>query len=482
VLFDAACFIIVAEPLQEGLMYKSSILAILMILVLIFPYTAGVAASQPISGIDVFGGIDVLGSVDVLGGVDVVGGVNVLGSADSAEGAGAASNVPAPEISAASAILVEAETGQVLYHKNSNALLHISAACKLMTTLVAIENSDIYSNATVSADAVNIEGSALSLEVGAKYQVADLLYAIMLTSANDAAIAVAEYVSAGDIEKFTAKMRETAIKLNMNRTNFTNPTGLFDEKQYTTAADISLLIRYAIQNPTFNRIFSAKARPWYGTGTETKILTSSNKLFWGYDGVEGGKTGYNKKEQQTVICTANRSNLKLICIVLDAPESTMYSDATSLLDYGFNNFRKSTLVRKGEQLKTSELDGKEIKLVSQSDIMYVHPIGENYIEEFSAEADLKLPLKKTVPVGSAKYILQDGTEIVVSLYPETEIVPPDDTLTKIRKKVIDNKDIFILAAILLVIEVFLILGNIVKLFLKLIRLIFRRPGDSTGNR
>jgi D-alanyl-D-alanine carboxypeptidase (penicillin-binding protein 5/6) len=450
-------------------MYKSSILAILMILVLVFSYSAGVAGTQSI------------GSTDKIGDVDATGGVDVISGADGADGIGAASNVPVPEISAVSAILVEAETGQILYHKNSHAHLHISAACKLMTTLVAIENSDIYSNATVSADSVNIEGSALNLEVGAKYQVVDLLYAIMLTSANDAAMAVAEYVSAGDIEKFMAKMRETALKLNMNNTNFTNPTGLYDEKQYTTAADISLFIRYAIQNPIFNRIFSAKARPWYGTGTEAKILTSSNKLFWGYDGVEGGKTGYNKKEQQTIICTANRSNMKLICIVLDAPESTMYSDATSLLDYGFDNFRKSTLVRKGEQLKTSELDGKEIKLVSQSDVMYIHPFGENYIKEFSVEADLKLPLKKTVPVGSAKYTLQDGTEIAVSLYPETEIVPPDDTLTKIRKKIIDNRDIFLLVAILLAIEALLLLGSIGKLLRKLFRSIFRRTGNNTGS-
>jgi D-alanyl-D-alanine carboxypeptidase (penicillin-binding protein 5/6) len=453
-------------------MYKSNILAILMILVILFSYSAGVAGSQPVSS---------MGGAEGAGSAGATGGAENISDADSTDGGtGAASNVPVPEISAASAILVEAETGQVLYHKNKNARLHISAACKLMTVLVAIENSDIYSNATVSADSVNIEGSALNLQVGAKHQVVDLLYAIMLTSANDAAIAVAEYVSAGDIEKFTAKMRETALKLNMNNTNFTNPTGLYDEKQYTTAADISLLIRYAIQNPTFNRIFSAKARPWYGPETEARILTSSNKLFWGYDGVEGGKTGYNKKEQQTIICTANRSNMKLICIVLDAPENTMYSDAVSLLDYGFNNFRKSTLVRKGEHLKTSELDGKEIRLVSQDDIMYVHPLSENYIEHFSVEADLKLPLKRTVPVGNAKYVLQDGTEILVSLYPETEIVPPDDTLTKIRKKIIENKDIFVLVAILLVIEALLMLGNLGKLLRKLVRSVFRRPRNNSS--
>ena len=379
-----------------------------------------------------------------------------------------------PDISAPSAILVEAETGQILYGKNIDEKLHISAACKLMTALVAIENSDLYANVTVSAEAAGKEGSVLNLEVGSKYLMNELLYAIMLTSANDAASVIAENVSSGSIEKFVNKMNETALRLNMSNTRFTNPTGLMDDYQYTTAQDISTLIRYATQNTTFNRIFATKARPWYNPGQEAKILTSSNKLFWGYDGIEGGKTGYNNKERQTLICTAARTDLNLICVVLDAPEGKLYSDAEAILNYGFENFWKSTLVSKGEVLKTSKLDGNEVKLVSQNEIKYVHPIGEDYIKEFTATADLKAPLKKSIPAGSAKYVLDDGTEVNVGLYPESEIVPPDDLKTRINKKIQDNKDIFLIVLVLLLIEVLLLLFNIGKLTGKLVTMLVRR--------
>lgn len=395
-------------------------------------------------------------------------------------GFGAASGIPAPEINATSAILVEAESGQVQYSKNTILPLHISAACKLMTVLIAAENADLYSNVTISADSVDAEGSALSLQVGAKYQLDDLLYGIMLTSANDAAKAVAEY-TAGDIGKFVEQMNATAAKLNMNNTHFTNPTGLFDENQYTTASDISLLIKYAINNEQFNRIFSVKARPWYNSDNTSKILTSPNKLFWSYNGVEGGKTGYNKKGQQSVITTAYRDNMRLICVVLDSPEKDLFSNAAALFDYGFENFRKSILVHKGDVLKTSELNGNEINLISQSDISYVHPIGENYIKEFSATADLKPPLKKAVPVGNARYILQDDTIVNVSLFPETEIVPPEDFLTSAHKKLQENKDIFILVIFLIALEAILILYNICKLLKKLVLKLIKRNGHRSGS-
>lgn len=373
----------------------------------------------------------------------------------------------APEISAPSAILVEAESGQVLYSRSPDEFLHISAACKLMTVLIASENADFYSYVTVSSDSVDAEGSALSLEVGAKYELGDLLYGIMLTSANDAAKAVAEY-TAGDIDKFVEQMNTTAAKLNMTNTHFTNPTGLYDENQYTTARDISLLIKYAISNPNFNKVFSVKARPWYNSDSTTSILTSPNKLFWSYDGVEGGKTGYNKKEQQTVISTAYRDNMRLISIVLDSPEKDLFDSAALLFDYGFLNFRKSVLVSKGDVLKTASLDGNEINLVSQNDITYVHPIGESYIKEFSATADLKPPIRTTIPVGSASYVLQDGTVIAVSLYPEKEMVPEDTFTTKARKTLMENKDILIMVLFLASLEVILILVNLIKLLKKLV--------------
>lgn len=437
--------------------------AILLILIYmaVSAFSISFADTIPSSGIN---------AVDSDSGVDILIGTEV----------GAASKVPVPEISAPSAILVEAETGQILYEKESRTPLHISTACKIMTTLVAIENADLSSNVTVSADSIGLEGSALNLEIGAKYRLKELLYATMLTSANDTALAIAEHVSSGKIGKFIDKMNETAARLGMDNTHFANPTGLLDIRQYTTAEDFALLIKHAIKNPTFNELFSARSRPWYGTGSRPEILTNSNQLFWSYEGVEGGKVGYNNKEQQTTVATALRTNVKLICVVLDAPERTMYTDTMTLFDYGFSNFWKSTLVSKGELLKTADLDGKPIRLISQSDIMYMHPIGENYIREFTSTAELTLPLKTTVPAGTATYILDDGTEVNISLYPETEIIPPDDTWTKFRKSIVDNRDIFILIIVLLIFEVILILFNLGKLFGKLYTYLSNKNKQKNG--
>ena len=169
-------------------------------------------------------------------------------------GRGAASRVPAPDISAPSALLMEAETGQILYEKNTGIPLHISAANKLMTVLVAVENGNLSSNVTVSSESVITEGSTLNLVVGEKYLLNDLLHAVMLTSANDAAIAVAEHISSGDIGKFVDLMNKTAEKLGMDNTHFTNPTGLYDENQYTTASDIAKLVRYHRKSPVRQHI------------------------------------------------------------------------------------------------------------------------------------------------------------------------------------------------------------------------------------
>ena len=204
------------------------------------------------------------------------------------------------------------------------------------------------------------------------------------------------------------------------------------------------------------------------------MLTSSNDLFWEYDGILGGKTGYNTKEKQTVICTASRSNLRLISIVLDAPDKTVFTDASALFDYGFDNFRKSTLVSKNEVIKTVEWEGHEVRLISMNDIMYVHPLGESYIKEFEANADLSDPLKRTLPAGSATFILNDGTKVVISLYPDSEIVPPEDMKTRIQKRIMENRDIFLIVAVLVAIEILLLIVNAGKLIAKVIAFIQRR--------
>lgn len=374
----------------------------------------------------------------------------------------------APEIQAVSAILSESERGQVLFGKNTSEPLHIAALSKLMTILIAVESGNLAANITISKDSVEAEGSALSLEVGEKYTLEELLYGIMLTSANDAAKAVAENI-AGDSDKFVAKMNETAAKLMMKNTHFANPTGLYDENQYTTAGDILIFMDYSLKNPVFNRIFGVQLRPWNHQDGSASILTSQNKLFWSYDGVDGGKTGYNEKDRQTLITTATRGNMRLICILLDSPEKDLFDNAAAMFDYGFTSYKKSILVKKNDVLKSLQSEGNEIKLVSNEDIYYVHPSGESYIKQYSTKADLQPPLLKSKIAGSATYVLADNTVININLYPSEEIVPPEDFYSAAKKKILENKDIFYLVIFLLVIEAILILANILKLFKKLIR-------------
>jgi len=380
-----------------------------------------------------------------------------------------------PDISAPSAILIESQRGQILYHKQPTQRLHISAANKIMTALVAIEKvQDLNSKVTISKESTEAEGSALSLEIGEKYTVEDLLIAIMLTSANDAARALSEFVG-GDSEKFVALMNNKAHELNLKDTNFSNPTGLYDEKQFTTAYDIAALVKYAINNSAFNRIFSYQAKPWINAKGESQILTSQNRLFWMYEGVNGGKIGYNNKEQQTAITTATRNGQKFICIVLDAPEKTVYEDSMKLLDYGFQNFRSGILVPKDYPQKSIQIDDREVNLVSKNDVYYTHPVGENYIKslEFNITKDLSLPITKSRILGTAKYVLNDNTIIEVNLYPDIEIPLPESFYSSAVKKFTENRDIFLLVIFLLAIEVILILYNLIKLIGRVVRKVFK---------
>lgn len=380
-----------------------------------------------------------------------------------------------PNVDAVSAILMESERGQVLYKKHPNEKLHISAANKIMTCLLAIENSNenLDAKITISKESVEAEGSALNLEVGEKYTLEELLYAVMLTSANDAAKAVAEFIG-GDINTFVTMMNNKASELNLKNTHFVNPTGLYDESQFTTAYDVALLTKYAISKPMFNRIFSTQVKPWTRKNGETKILTSQNDLFWSYDGVDGGKTGYNNEEQQTVITTATRGNQRFICVILDSPKKSMFEDSIKLLDFGFNNFRKGILVRKNDPLETITVQENEIHLISKFDVYYTHPIGESYIKTFDFDIveNLELPIESNKIIGTAKYVLNDNTVIEVNLYADREIPLPETFYDSVKRKFMQNKDILILVGILVAIEVLIILYHLLRFISKIVRKIF----------
>jgi D-alanyl-D-alanine carboxypeptidase/D-alanyl-D-alanine carboxypeptidase (penicillin-binding protein 5/6) len=347
-----------------------------------------------------------------------------------------------------------------------------------MTIFIASESGDMNSPVTISKDSIDTaQGSALSLEAGDKYPLGDLLSAVMLTSANDAANAIAEHISK-DVPTFVNKMNETAAKMQMKDTRFANPTGLFDENQYTTARDISIFVRQALKNANFSHIFSIQVMPWTFKDGKSKILTSPNKLFWSYSGIEGGKTGYNEKDQQSVIATASKDGMRLVCIVLNTPEDALFSDAEALFNYGFTNFRRTKLVQKGDPMKSVKVDEAEVNLISGSDVYYVHPTGVSFIKSFDVSLDLKSPVSTSKLAGNARYTLNDDTIIDVGLYPASEAPPPaDDFLTSVKKTLLVHRDILVLLILLAAIEVVLIIKNIFKLIRWIFRKIFKKQKE-----
>ncbi|MDF2524243.1 MAG: D-alanyl-D-alanine carboxypeptidase [Clostridiales bacterium] len=375
----------------------------------------------------------------------------------------------APNISADSFILVDSKRGQVLYQKISSERTHVSIASKIMTVLIAIEKSKLDSKVTISKESVKSEGANLNLVVGEKYTISDLLTAVMLSPANDASNAVAEFVG-GDIENFINLMNNKAKDLNMKNTRFTNPSGLYDPVQFTTAEDIAIMMRYALSNPIFNNIFSFNAKTWE-SGGKTQVLVNSNTLFWSYDGVDGGKAGYNDKKQQAAITTATREGTRLICIVLDSPENSVFDDSIKLFDYGFSNYKTDILVRKGQALKSIAVAEQMINLISYNDVYYTFPIGDNYIKSFEliVSDKLSLPITKESLLGSAKYVLKDETVVDVDLHSDREIYPPSDIFKKISDKMAENRDIYMLLIFLVALEVILIILALTKFILRLIK-------------
>ncbi len=252
-----------------------------------------------------------------------------------------------PSVFAESAIVMDASTGLVLYQKNMNVQRYPASITKIMTVLLALENSSPGDIVTVSKKAVydvEADSSRIWINEGEKLTMQQCLYGILLESANDCAYAVAEHVS-GNIENFAKLMNEKAKSLGCKNTHFTNPHGLQNEQHYTTAYDMALITQEALKNESFRKIFSTKTYqiPPTNKQKETRYLRNHHKILmnysYHYDGVVGGKTGYTSTSKYTLVTVAKRGNMELICVIMkDDTAPHQYNDTQRLLDFGFNNF------------------------------------------------------------------------------------------------------------------------------------------------
>ena len=251
----------------------------------------------------------------------------------------------APSVSAKSAVLINATDGKVLWEKNSDEKMGMASTTKIMTAILAIESGDMNRSVKVSEQAAGIEGSSIYLTAGEELTMEQLVCALMLESANDAAAAIACEVS-GSIGAFAALMNEKARQLSLDSTHFTNPHGLYDEEHYTTAYDLARLAAYAMTNSDFARIVSTVKTTIPLKGTEgTRLLVNHNRLLRTYDGMIGVKTGFTKKTGRCLVSAAERDGVRLIAVTLCAPDD--WNDHRSLLDYGFERLESRCLIPEG---------------------------------------------------------------------------------------------------------------------------------------
>ncbi len=258
------------------------------------------------------------------------------------------------DLSAHSAILTDAN-GNVLFEKNAHERMGPASTTKLLTALVVAETCDPSAEVTIPREAVGIEGSSVYLCEGEVLTVEQLLYALLLASANDAATALALFCS-GSIEVFCELMNAKTTALGLTDSHFVNPHGLYDDAHYTTAHDLAVIAAVALKCPLIRRIVSTYKMTIPLCGTEgTRVLVNHNKMLRLYDGAIGVKTGFTKKTGRTLISAAERDGLLLIAVTLSAPDD--WNDHQKLLDYGFDAYTCATLFEQGTCIGTLPVCG-----------------------------------------------------------------------------------------------------------------------------
>lgn len=258
----------------------------------------------------------------------------------------------ASDISSTAAIVMETSTNTVLYSKNADQALYPASAVKVMTCLVALENSSLDDQVTMTATGVSgvtDDGANISSQLDEVFTMEQCLYAIMVASANDIALQVAEHVG-GSVDAFVQTMNTRAQELGCTNTVFTNPTGLPDENQHITAHDMALIMEAAMANETFRTIAATTSYTLPATNVSggERVLTNSftminNASDGYYEPCIGGKEGYTEASGSTLVCEAAKNNMKLVCVVLNGASGVTDDEAIALLNYGFDNFSPLTI-------------------------------------------------------------------------------------------------------------------------------------------
>jgi len=386
------------------------------------------------------------------------------------------------------ALLMDYETGQVLYSKNGYSKLYPASTTKAWTAYIVLKNVKDLNKVVEIKDLPVVDGSSMYLKEGESFTVKELLDALLIHSSNDVAMVLAKYVG-GSVENFVNMMNKEAKAIGCKNTHFNNPHGLPDENHYTTAYDMTLMARKAMDNKIFRDIVKTKSVKYAPTQAypyeryfknTNQFLTSNYKMNYKgkevdvkYDVVDGIKTGYTDAAGKCLLSTGVKNNIRVISAVFKSTVNDLYVDSRTLLDYGFDNFYNKTIVDKNEFIKDKKVFlSKEKKLTYQPASDYTIVLHNNSkTDDYSVKTKLdniKLPINEGDKVGTLEVYKNKKLEKSIDLIAKNDVTSVFSFLSK--NKVLDN----ILKIVLLLCVLILIVFIINKSKHKKIRSIYSR--------
>ncbi|MFN3285819.1 MAG: D-alanyl-D-alanine carboxypeptidase family protein [bacterium] len=314
---------------------------------------------------------------------------------------------------AAAFVLVEARTGQVLAQHNARLAWPPASTTKVLTALLVAESLDPDAVVTVSRRAASLrQGAGVGLRAGERRSVRDLFYAMLLASANDAAVALAE-AAAGSLEAFVQRMNRRARELGALHTHFVNPHGLYHPLHRSTAYDLAVLARAALQNP---RVAEAVATPEYLYPGEAgpRRLVNRNRLLFTYPGANGVKTGWIAESGPCLVASARRGDRTLIAVVLNSPR--VFEDASQLLDFGFDAYELRVLARPQQPVAETGLPGgRTLQATVAGELVWSVARGSRVQLQPRWEAGLQPPVRAGQPVGRVDVVVDGQVQVRVPL-------------------------------------------------------------------
>ncbi len=329
--------------------------------------------------------------------------------------------------SAKAAVLINGDTGEIIYSHNPDKRLPMASTTKIMTALLLCENGELSREITVTPEMLRVEGSSMGLLGGDKVTLHDLLYGMMLASGNDAANVTA-YILGGTVDGFVKMMNDKAAELGLKNTHFDTPSGLDGESHYTTAYDLSLLARYALQNEDFSKAAASKsATLCYGNPPYKRTLTNHNRLLKTFDGAVGVKTGFTKKSGRCLVTAAKRDGKFVIAVTLNDPND--WQDHTALLQYGLNQVKLTEIKPERQSISIPVIGGTQQSItVSIPSATFSSLENEQITSQINLPEFVYAPVSKGEKIGSVVYSKGD------TVVKQTELLSDNKITAKPSKR------------------------------------------------